>query len=275
MNETDRVRSIITGIQRQYPKIYEALSALAKGLDKLDVNIDEVKSQLQTIPQIGLALAPNVEVFTYELIKKNVILRWEQPDPSIFAYDIKRGGTDWDTASHILRTSTTSAVFDPLPTGTTTYWIKGIDFDGSVSIDAKRLDVEVPAIGNMSLSASVIDNNVLFRWTEPNSVFDIAYYELYRDLTFLGKITGTFTTVFESIGGLFVYQIRPIDIAGNDGPYTTAQVEVRQPPDFDLLANSVDDLSGTKVNTLVYNGRLLCNVDTTKTWAEHFIEGDS
>lgn len=264
MSEIDRVKSLITGLQKSHPKIYEALSAIAKSLDKLDTSLEAVKSEIRSIPETGLAIAPNVTTFTYELTKYHVILRWEQPDTSIFAYEIKKGGTNWDDASSVLKSSTLSAVFDPIPVGITTYWIKGIDFDGNESVSALRLDVSVPAIGGINITATVIDNNVLFAWSEPSSVFDIDYYLLYRDTTLIGKTKGTFTVSFESIGGTFTYKIKAVDIAGNVSPESSITVEVRQPPDFDLLGTLDDEfLDGIRVNVLrdAAQMKLIANVD--------------
>jgi len=271
MNETDRVRAIITGLQNQYPKIYEAFSALTKAVDKLDENIDTIKSEVESIPETGLAIAPNVLFFTYTFTRRNVILSWVQPDTSIFFYEIRVGGFSWETASHVLTSATLSAVFDPLPVGTTRYWIKGIDFDGNVSVDALFLDVTVPAIGTIIAMSTVIDNNVLLQWTEPTTTFDIDYYTITRDSTLIGKQKGTFAIVFESISGVFIYKLQPVDIAGNIGPESAVLAEVRQPPDFELMAQIIDDLSGTKVNTVIYESRLLCSINLTETWEDHFV----
>lgn len=276
MKETDRAKTIITGVQKQYPKVYETIIALIKGLDVLDTRINEIKSVVDSdTPEAELPIAPNVEVFTYAFTRRNLILNWEQPDTSIIFYEIKKGGSNWETASHVLTTATLSAVFDPILVGTTRYWIKGIDFDGNVSVSALALDVNVPEIGSIIVTTSVIDNNILFQWTEPTSIFDIDYYLITKDATVVGKQKGTFAILFETVGGIFNYKIKAVDIAGNIGPEVTITVEVRQPPDFDLLASGIDDLSGVKVNTLVYNGKLLANVHLDRNWAEHFILGDT
>lgn len=274
MGDVDRARSLINGLQLKQPRLYEALQAILGKLDDLDTSIATVRSTLTSIPGTGLNIAPNVTVFTYRLTRRNIILEWEQPDTSIFAYEIRTGGTNWDNASSILRTSTTSAVFDPLPIGTTIYRIKGIDFDGNVSQDETVLVVEIPIIGNITISSSVIDNNVLLSWTEPDSTWLIDYYEIRRDTNLVGTQKGTFAVLFENIGGEFIYKIKAYDIAGNSGPEGLITIEVRQPPDFDLIATGVDaNLDGTKVNAIEYNGRLLVNVNLTKTWSEHFIDG--
>jgi len=270
MNEIDRIKSLITGLQRTQPRIYEAFSAITKALDKLDINIDAIRSELESIPEGGLPIAPNVLIFNYTLTRRNVVLRWEQPDTSIFHYEVRRGGTSWETSSHLLTTATLSAVFDPLPIGTTRYWIKGIDFDGNVSELALPLDVNIPAISTFSLSAVVIDNNVLLNWTIPTSTWDIAYYTVYRESTAVGRQDGTFAIVFETAGGTYTYRVIPTDLAGNIGPEATISAVVRQPPDFDLIAQGLDDLSGTKVNTMIYQNRLLCNVNLVENWLQHF-----
>lgn len=263
MNEVERVKSLILGIQFKQPRLYAALSEIAKALDKLDTNIEAVTSELRSIPLTGLAIAPNVTVFNYTFTRRNVLLSWAQPDTSIFAYEIRKGGSSWETASIVLTSSTLNAVFDPLLVGTTTYWIKGIDFDGNYSAEAKQLDVIVPPIGVITLSGFAIDNNVLFQWSEPTTTFDIDYYLLTRDSTIIGKTKGTFAITFESVGGTFEYKIKAVDIAGNISPETSLSVEVRQPPDFDLLANGIDDLSGIRVNVMLdsINMKLIANVN--------------
>jgi hypothetical protein len=269
MNEIDRIKSLITGLQRTQPRIYEAFSAITKALDKLDINLDAVKSEIESIPGSGLPIAPNVLIFTYQLTRRNVVLRWEQPDLSIFHYEIRRGGSTWENSVHLLKTATLSAVFDPLPIGLTRYWIKGIDFEGNVSEIALSLDVNIPAISSFNLNAVVIDNNVLLSWTIPTSTWDIQYYDVYREQTLVGRQDGTFAIVFETSGGTFLYRVIPVDLAGNRGPEASISVAVRQPPDFDLIAQALDDLSGTKVNTII-NNRLLANINLTQTWLEHF-----
>ena len=74
MNEVDRIRSLISGLQKTQPKIYEALSAVAKAIDKLDANIESVKSEILSIPETGLAIAPNVIIFTYKLLVQLMIM---------------------------------------------------------------------------------------------------------------------------------------------------------------------------------------------------------
>jgi hypothetical protein len=270
MNEIDRIKSLITGLQRTQPRIYEAFSAITKALDKLDINLDSIKTELESVPIAGLPIAPNVLVFYYELTRRNVILRWNQPDSSIFHYIVKKGGTDWDNASHLITTATLSAVFDPLPVGTTRYWIKGMDFDGNVSENALPLDVNIPPIASFGVNAVVIDNNVLLTWTIPVSTWDIQYYTLYRETTLIGRQDGTFAVSFEMISGTYTYRVIPTDIAGNIGAEATTTVVVRQPPDFDLVAQGIDDLSGVIDRGLRIGDKILYNVDLVKQWDEHF-----
>ena len=93
---------------------------------------------------------------------------------------------------------------------------------------------------------------------------------MYREQTLVGRQDGTFAIVFETSGGTFLYRVIPVDLAGNRGPEASISVAVRQPPDFDLIAQSLDDLSGTKVNTAIYGNRLLANINLAETWLEHF-----
>jgi hypothetical protein len=270
MNEIERVQSLITGLQRTQPRIYEAFSAVVRAMNILDTDLERIKAEIEAVPIRGLPIAPNVLIFTYEFTNRNVILRWEQPDLSIFQYEIRKGGNSWETSSHLLQTATLSAVFDPLPVGTTRYWIKGIDFDGNVSETALPLDVSVPAIGSITITGTVIDNNVLLSWSIPTTTFDIAYYEVFRDTTPVGRQDGTFAIIFETVSGTYLYRVRPVDWAGNIGPEASVSVQVRQPPDFDLISTGIDDLTGVRVNTIIYRNKLLANVYESHTWLQHF-----
>lgn len=122
----------------------------------------------------------------------------------------------------------------------------------------------------------VIDNNVLFNWDEPIiTTLPITSYELRRGETWegaeiIGKKSGGFTTVFESIGGNYTYWIASIDSDNRYSEPISTTATVASPPDFVLNVSNVSTFSGTKNNILLENDYLLANIDTTKTWATHF-----
>ena len=154
--------------------------------------------------------------------------------------------------------------------GSTIYRIKTINSNGDYSVEETKVEVIVPPIGGLVITATVIDNNVLLSWTKPTTTFNIDYYEITKNGSVIGQNRSTFFVTFETVSGTYTYGVTAIDIAGNESDESTIAAEVRQPPDFDLIAQLVDDLSGTKVNTVIQDGRLLANINLTETWADHF-----
>jgi hypothetical protein len=63
-----------------------------------------------------------------------------------------------------------------------------------------------------------------------------------------------------------------VDTAGNSGTRSTTTAVVNQPPDFVLYSNANSAFGGALTNCAVdpASGGLLCNVDTSETWATHF-----
>lgn len=239
--------------------------------DTLKLIIDEIKrigNIVDPAPIVGggkstnviVTPPPDVLIFTYVFTPFNLVLGWEAPSFESLFYEIRIGSSSWDTANRIIITTNLLAILDPIAVGTTTYRIKAFNSSGIYSINEKTVDVVVPAIGAVSITSTVIDNNVLLDWTEATSTFNIDYYDILKDGLVIGKQRGTFTVLFETTGGTYTYGIRAVDIAGNIGPTSSIIAEVRQPPDFDLIATGIDDLLGTKVNTMIYEDKLLANV---------------
>ena len=141
--------------------------------------------------------------------------------------------------------------------------------------------VEIPsAVTN--LRNEVIDNNVLLRWTESAvaaNQLPIIHYNIYRNTTdaanLVGQKQGTFTTVFEQVAGDFTYILLPVNSAGVEGLQGSTVAKVNQPPDF-VLTDEVDStFSGTIVNGFLEQGGLLFNVNTSRTWKQHFDPSDN
>jgi len=269
MPTDNTVKGLIQRIKPVNPALYEVLNRFATQLNSLDKTINEVRSEIAVVPVTGLAIAPDVVVFNYTISRRNIRLTWEQPDPSIMSYEL-RYGIDWDTAERVLITSTTSAVFDPLPIGSHTYLIKGIDSLGNVSSTAKSLTFNIVGPGTVNITSQTFGSNVLLYWSEPTTEFDINYYVIEKGGIELARFTGTFANLLELSGGTFDYTIYAVDIAGNVGAENTITVTVASPTDFELQDELVSSFTGTKVNCIVDGDRLIAPVDTAKTWATHF-----
>ena len=155
------------------------------------------------------------------------------------------------------------------------YFVRAVDINGNDG-DLQDVDftVAVPsAVTN--LSDEVIDNNVLLRWTESAvgvNQLPIKHYNVYRNNlnTLVGQKLGTFTTVFEQVGGQFEYILKPVNTAGNEGTQNSVVAEVNQPPDFVLTQDFASTFNGTIVNGFVDDGGLFFCINTSRTWRQHF-----
>lgn len=266
MINRSRLLNLISGINAKDPKLFEVLRELII-TQEAQQNLLETQDRLTELETE--VLPPNVTGFTYVLTRLNVILNW---NAVANFYEIRQG-TDWNTANRILTTATTQAVFNPLLVGTTSYLIKSISISGVYSANAARVDVIIPPIGTPTPSAQVIDNNVLLRWNEPITTFDILHYKVDRNGTDIGVIRGTFIALFEIAGGTFTYGIKAVDIAGNESARGTIIATVTSPADYELSGTLTDDFTGgTKDNCVKDGSWLIAPVDDAETWTTHYTD---
>jgi len=155
------------------------------------------------------------------------------------------------------------------------YFVRAVDINGNDgTLASVNFTVAVPsAVTN--LSDEVIDNNVLLRWTESSVGVDqlpIKHYNVYRNnlSTLVGQKLGTFTTVFEQVGGQFEYILKPVNTAGNEGTQASVVSEVNQPPDFVLTQDFASTFNGTIVNGFTDAGGLFFCINASRTWKQHF-----
>lgn len=160
--------------------------------------------------------------------------------------------------------------------GDMVFSITAYDSFGLTSTTSQKTITKSPPNPPINFRFQVIDNNVLFYWDEPTiTTLPITSYELKRGTSWdtaelIGKKSGGFTTVFESVGGNFTYWIASIDSDNRYSTPTSVTATVSQPPDFILNVSNTSTFNGTKNNMLLKNGYLLANIDMTKTWATHF-----
>ena len=155
------------------------------------------------------------------------------------------------------------------------YFVRAVDINGNDGVlQDVDFTVAVPsAVTN--LIDEVIDNNVLLRWTESAVGVDqlpIKHYNVYRNnlSTLVGQKLGTFTTVFEQVGGQFEYILKPVNTAGNEGTQNSVVSEVNQPPDFVLTQDFASTFNGTIVNGFADGGGLFFCINSSRTWKQHF-----
>lgn len=268
MSNVDSVDSLLQDYKLRDPRVYDALQKILRDVNRLNLEVFPPTSASTTTQGNTTNFVPDVELFGYELKLDSVRVFWAAPSGTVLRYEIRQGNT-WETANSILTTDTLSAELDPLLVGTTTFLIKAIG-DAGQSANARSLDVIVPPLGGLSITTSVIDNNVLLYWTAPSSSFRISHYIVSKDSDVIGTLSGTFITVFEAVAGIYTYRVKAVDVAGNESPESSISATVNQPPDYELRSDFTSIFSGTKHNvTLKLNGRLLC-CTRMETWKQHF-----
>jgi hypothetical protein len=213
--ENVNVEALIQGIQLDNPRLYQILQELNRGL----VNVQEELFPLvikDRVPTPTLPILPPPTSFTFVFTPISVRFIWTEVE-NAFGYEI-REGTVWDTATFRLRTPSLQADIDLLLVGSHTFLIKTINAAGAYSDTFTQLVVPVSPIGSISLQSSVIDNNVLLKWTAPFSTFRILHYDTYKGGVFAGSVDSTFFSFFENVAGFYTYGVLAVDVAGNRGP---------------------------------------------------------
>jgi predicted phage tail protein len=206
-----------------------------------------------------------------------VTLKWDNvSDLDLNQYEIRQGAS-WETGTVVTRVKANTYKLGAISGTTQTFLIKAIDTSGIYSANATSYSTSFSPPGTVTLQAQVIDNNVLLKWSAVTATLAISYYEIRRGATWAGgTVVGqvsdaTFTTLFETQGGVYTYWIAAYDIGGNIGTPSSTTTTVDQPPDYTLLLNAVSTFSGTKSNAMVSDGVLYLGVDTATTYQDHFI----
>jgi len=220
------------------------------------------------------------------LLKSELELTWgaaTRGSLNIDEYEIRKGGT-FSSATPIATIKGLSTTTQVDWNGTQTFWVVAKDINGNYGTEASQDATVTPPAKVDSFIQEVIDNNVLLNWTEADSILPILYYNIKKGASYasgstIGTKQGLFTTVFETVSGTFTYWIAAIDSANNVGEAEQVSATVNQPPDY-VLRKNVDSTFAsqgsvpttvTSSNAFADAGNLFVNVDTTRTYQDHFI----
>jgi hypothetical protein len=269
----DRILAELNSIRRKDEKLYRVLKAMVEDLDHVVIQLNPIVEGT-SLGSITQELPPTPLTFGYSFEPLSLNLAWTPGDPAgtTFVYELRVGGTGWDDATFVLRTSSRNAALDP-QVGAKTYRLKALNINGQESPNSISVAVPAPTITTPSVTASVIDNNVLLYWTEPTSSYNLDHYIITKDGSPIGTTKGTFFTLFESAAGDYTYGVKGVDIAGNEGGLGTVDASVKSPPDFELLTTvNYNESTGTFTNMYyeAYDGKIYGPVDLTETWEQHF-----
>ena len=260
MSNQTSVVNLLNGIEFDDPRLATLLQQLVADFYKLQNQVNPPTSAT-VFGLTGQIISPDsVSNFVGTLYANNLKLTWDKVDG--VSYEIRytsNGSIVWDTASVILKTSTTSADINPLTIpliyGTYTFLIKTVASDGTYSTSPSIVIVTIPQIAAPTLTASTIGNFVLLYWTAPTSVFAIDHYNVYKNSVLQGNSNGTFESIFEIAAGTFIYIVEAVDIVGNRSTQSAGIVlTLGNPVDYILQASlNTDSFKGTKINCYAFN----------------------
>ena len=189
-------------------------------------------------------------------------------------YEIRQGGA-WTGGTFVSRVKGTTFTSPVRWGGGRTFWVAGIDKAGNYGAPGSAtLNVAAPTAVS-GLTAQVIDNNVLLRWSGATSALPIDRYVVkkggaWSTGSLIGDKSGTFTSVFESAAGTYTYWVAAVDSGGNEGTPQSVTAVVNQPPDYLLRVEWPSSFAGTKTNLTLQGGVLYGPTHTGETWLTHF-----
>jgi hypothetical protein len=276
------INSLIQGTRRLDPRLADLLSLMNNELNRIAVIVDPppiVSSRAEE--ELGERPA-DITTFSYFFTKTSIVLFWEAPQDGFLIYEIRTNSSSFSDGDTITRVTSLTVILDPADfvggigplgaVGDKAYTIMPFDENGQNSVNEGELIVTVPPLGAISLTPSVINNQVILMWTEPDSTFNIDHYEIYKDSVLIqDNIRGTFFVIQEIAGGTFTYGVRAVDIAGNNSALATVTLNVNDPTDYEVQNEFLSTFSGTKTNVYLEDGTLLACVNTPETYENHFL----
>lgn len=283
MSSVATAKSLLSGVEFDDPRLATLLRQLIDKIYALDSQINP--PNVQSFGTTGQLIVPGgVTNFIATIFTNNIRLSWSSViGINTYVIRYKSGSAtilDWDNASTLLTTGTLSADINPLTIpllyGDHSFLIKSLDATGTLSVIPAVVTINIPNISAPIVTSTVVDNNVLLKWTEPTSIFSIDHYNVYKDGAIQGTVSGTFEAIFEIIGGTYTYTIEAVDIVGNIGSLSGAVVVlVGNPNDFVLYDTLTSIFAGTKTNCakemLGSSLYLLACINIAETWTQHFV----
>jgi predicted phage tail protein len=224
------------------------------------------------------------DIATIQVTKDSFKLTWDELKPaglslSISEYEIRTDANFGQLVGLIAKTASKQYVSKVTWGGSKTIYVGAKNSAGFYTAYSQiSISIVSPSVPS-TLTNKVIDNNVLLYWSAPSAggSLPIDEYVIKKGTTIdtaidIGTKAGNFTTVFETVGGDYVYWVAAKDTAGNIGTYKSTAATVNQPPDYVLQFDYTTDFTlGTKTNAAINSlGYLTLPVYGTETFTGHF-----
>jgi hypothetical protein len=220
---------------------------------------------------------PRIRDFSARIVGQDVVFEWATggEESGVDEFEL-RVGLDWESSLKVtgLGAHTHTARVDWV--NNRRFWVAARGFDSKFG-RAASVDVLIQSPARPAVSAEIVDNNVLLRWSSGETTLPITSYAVEKvagqgvqPLLVGDNGDGRFAAIFEQQAGEFTYQVRAIDSAGNSSEGGRVTARVSQPPDYVLQDDRNSDWAGTRTNAYFENGVLLAPINTTETYGEHF-----
>ena len=210
--------------------------------------LPDVSAYSYTITGNMLKLPPsNVGAAQFALEGFGIRISWPAvADQDLNVYELRTGGTSWETATLLAQVKGNSYQWSTQLAGSQKVWVKAIDLYGNYSAEASLVIVGVPAPNASNLTASIVGPNVVLAWQAVTGAFNIDRYEVRHGATWAGGIViaAPYTTTFSekvTYGGSRRYWVAAIDVAGNVGPAVSADVTISNPSAVSIQSEVIDN----------------------------------
>jgi predicted phage tail protein len=212
-----------------------------------------------SINALGKTAPPsNVSGMTYAIDSDlGVSLSWSPvSDLDIKDYEIRRGGTDWGSATLLAYVKTTRYVLGLIDPSVTRYWVKARDTSNVVSQSAASTTVVITAPGAPTVTHAIQDPLAIISWTTPSGSYRPDYYDLRYGNTFAGgvgvtRVYGNSFSVPVTWSGSRTFWVAGVDPAGNTGTAGSRVITISAAPAPTVsaaFAGSSCTLSWTRVD---------------------------
>lgn len=177
----------------------------------------------------------DVTGLTYALEEVGIRLRWVAViDPDLSVYEIRVGGVDWDSATLLDETKSTSYLWRVQTAGTYRVWVRARDVTGFYSGSATGIDVVIAPPNPVTLGFTLSGENMTLSWGAIAGSFLIDYYEIRYGSTWEAGtlVTRAFSTTYiqkVDWAGVRRFWVATKDVAGNFGTPVAVDVTINAP----------------------------------------------
>lgn len=209
--------------------------------------LSEVVAYPYTITGLMTKLPPpDITGFSATVISNGVQLNWtDVVDPIVHNYEI-REGTDWSTGISLGFFQGSSTTLAALISANYSWMIKAQSIYSieSVNADVATLLTIIPS--PLVVTAVVASANYVLSWVPPSSMFAIDHYSIGSGINALNitEFSKAKITQYQSQVnwvGNETFWVAAVDVAGNIGSYTSAQLTIAPPLTPLVTAQVVDN----------------------------------